>query len=294
MRGKRQFSLRARRAVTLLELLIVIAIIAALVALVLSAVQAAREAARRSQCQHHLRQLGLAISLHVERDGELPAGCIGCKLTAPRPIAGPSGAPAPQRFIAWNVQVLPFLEQTSLFEAFDFSIPSYDISNKAVGAAIIGVFLCPSTREEPLVQTRGLWRGGAFTDYAGIYGVEGQGRNATDLSAAQWLRDDSLGVMLYETPVTPREILDGLSRTAAIAETVLRRQIESEWVNGHNVFAHEEETPVNHSSGLGNEIGGPHPGGASLVFCDAHVTFVAESIEQRVLLALLTKSGGEP
>src|SRR6202012_6217028 len=99
--------------------------------------------------------------------------------------------------------------------------------------------------------------------------------------------------MLYEDAVAPREITDGLSKTACVAETVLRRQVESEWINGNNVFAQEASTPINVSSGLGNEIGSPHPGGASLAFCDGHVEFVAETIEQSVLNALLTKAGGD-
>jgi prepilin-type N-terminal cleavage/methylation domain-containing protein/prepilin-type processing-associated H-X9-DG protein len=278
-----------RRGVTLVELLVVVAIIGALTAMLLPAVMAAREAARRTECQHNLRQLGIATSIHVERQATLPIGCIGCKFTPP-PALGP---PAPQRFISWNVQLLPFLEQGDLWDAFDFSVPSYRPVNKQVGASVVKVFLCPSTVAENVLQPRGLWQGAAFTDYAGLYGVEGVGRTATDPNAAHWLRNDSLGVMLYELGVAPREIVDGLSRTAAIAETLLRRQTESEWINGHNVFAQEADTPINRASGIGNDIGGPHKGGASLVFCDGHVEFVADSIEQRVLISLLTKAGGE-
>jgi prepilin-type processing-associated H-X9-DG protein len=252
-------------------------------------VQSARESARRAQCQANLRQLGLAITLHAERDGVYPVGCIGCKLSLPLE----DGPPAPQRFIAWNVHLLPFLEQRALFDAFDFSVASYAPANQAVSTTIIDVFLCPSTVEQAVLQPKGLWAGAAFTDYAGIYGVEGDDRTASDANAKHWLRDEWLGVLLYEETVAPREIVDGLSKTACVAETILRRQIESEWVNGHNLFAHEGSTPINRASGLGNEIGSPHAGGASLVFCDGRVEFVAESVDQDVLNAMLTKAGGD-
>jgi prepilin-type processing-associated H-X9-DG protein len=278
-----------RIGVTLVELLVVIAIIGALAMLVLPAVQSARESARRGQCQANLRQLGVAMSLHAQRGGAYPVGCIGCKFNLP-PADAP---PAPQRFIAWNVHLLPFLEQAALWDAFDFSVPSYEPVNKAVGENIVETFLCPNTADEPLYQTKGLWLGTAFTDYAGIYGVEGEGHTETDPAAPNWLRSGSLGVMLYEVAVSPREITDGLSKTACIAETVLRRQIESEWVNGHNLFAHEGSTPINRASGLGNEIGGPHPGGASLLYCDGRVEFIPETVEQTILNAMLTKAGGE-
>ena len=279
----------AHRGVTLIELIVVVAIVGALAAMLLPAVLAARESARRIECQHHLRQLGVAASIHIERQSTLPIGCIGCRFTPPPPL----GPPAPQRFISWNVQLLPFLERGELWDAFDFTVPSYRPENKAVGANVMEVFLCPSTVGESIRQPRGLWKGTAFTDYAGIYGVEGAGRTATDPNSAHWLLNDSLGVMLYEQGLEPREISDGLSLTAMIAETLLRRQIESEWINGHNVFAQEATTPINGASGLGNDIGGPHAGGASLVFCDGHVEFVAETIGQHVLVALLTKAGGE-
>jgi len=279
----------ARRGLTLVELLVVVAIIGTLVALVLPAVQSARESARRTECQLHLKQLGIAMALHVDRDGAYPAGCFGCKLQLP-PAGGP---PAPQRFIAWNVAILPFLERDDLWRAFDRSIPSYRPANKQVGGQVIELFLCPSTQSDELLQTKGLWQGAAFTDYAGIYGVEGTGHTAEAPDAAQWLRDEWLGVMLYETPVAPREVIDGLSKTASIAEIVLRRQGETEWINGQNVFAQEVRTPINSASGIGNDIGSPHPGGASLLFCDGHVKFISEATRQNALNAMLTRAGND-
>jgi prepilin-type N-terminal cleavage/methylation domain-containing protein/prepilin-type processing-associated H-X9-DG protein len=293
-------SKRKRSAFTLVELLVVIAIIGALVGLLLPAVQAAHESARRTQCQNHLRQLGVAMALHANAHGAFPVGCLGNRgdYTATPPILS--------RFISWNVQLLPFLEESALQEQFDFSLPSYHAANKKVATTIVQVFLCPSTEQEALRNSTGAWRDAAFTDYAGIYGVEGVGRNRDDSKldnenaddevedSLQTLRDDSLGVLLYDEAVAPKHVTDGLSKTACLAETVNRRENETEWVNGQNIFAQEESSPINHHVDPGNEVGSPHPGGASLAFCDGHVAFVAESIDQAVLNAMLTKAGGEP
>lgn len=284
MRWHLQIRAAARTGMTLIELLVVVAIIGMLVALVLPAVQMARETARRAQCQSNLRQLGIAMALHANARGSFPIGCIGGRQSADK------------RCISWNVHLLPYLEHATLWSSFDFDVPSYDAANKSVCKIEISEFLCPSTdRSEPSSEFSA-WIGAAFTDYGGIYGLEGVGRNrpADEPASPQTLRNDSLGIMLYEAAVAPKEVVDGLSKTACIAESKIRRHANlMEWVNGLNIFAQEQSTPVN-GVGLENEIGSPHPGGASLAFCDGHVEFITESIEQPVLNALLTKAGGEP
>jgi prepilin-type processing-associated H-X9-DG protein/prepilin-type N-terminal cleavage/methylation domain-containing protein len=289
-------AIRNRRmltGMTLVELLVVVAIIGLLVALLLPAVQAAREAARRSECQSNLRQLGVAMALHANAHRAFPVGCLGYRgdfTVTP---------PAPARFIAWNVPLLPYVDEQAVADSINTSLPSYHSVNKPAAATIVEIFLCPSTVvdprrvDDPMRQTKGLWKGAAFTDFAGIYGVEGPTRQQTDAAAIQTLADNSLGALVYEEAIAPKQIVDGLSKTCALAETTVRRETESEWINGQNIFAQDESTPINHRRAAGNEVGSPHPGGASLAFCDGHVEFVAETIAQVSLNALLTRAGGE-
>ncbi len=58
-----------RRGFTLVELLVVISIVSLLVAILLPALGAARNSARKAFCQSNLRQLGISIVGHAQRDG---------------------------------------------------------------------------------------------------------------------------------------------------------------------------------------------------------------------------------
>lgn len=67
--------MRICRALTLVELLVVVSIIGVLVALLLPAVQQARSATRRASCQNNLHQLGLAFARYIDtHDGHFPHG----------------------------------------------------------------------------------------------------------------------------------------------------------------------------------------------------------------------------
>ena len=141
-----------RQAFTLVELLVVIAIIGILVGLLLPAVQAAREAARRMQCSNNLKQIGLTIHNYEGVYKRYPMGTVD---DDPRELE-------PRRL--WNggnhrkgtvlVKLLPFMEQTALYNTIDFrfdveaqlnAVAPFNMLGRADMRQIaVPMFRCPS------------------------------------------------------------------------------------------------------------------------------------------------------
>src|SRR5436190_20234112 len=143
-------SQQVRRAFTLVELLVVIAIIGVLVALLLPAVQSAREASRRTACTNNIRQLGLAAHNFADAMGKFPRGVQIAQV----PIQGDQNMLSAYRTPGfgpnWAVLMLPYFEQSSLFEQNSAGINNYlpsngaDLSWRRVAPARLKGFLCPS------------------------------------------------------------------------------------------------------------------------------------------------------
>ncbi len=279
------------RGFTLVELLVVITVVGVLMGLTVTAVQQVREAGRRSGCTNNLRQIGLALHHYQSSRQEFPVGCLECRFGSARPGKR-------MRMIAWNVALLPLLEQENVYRLFDYEYPAKSEQNREAVASVVPLFLCPSTIRSAYtsgdINGDGTWQPGedmAYTDYGGIYGVEGPGRNAP-FGSFHYLNDRSLGVMLYEEATPTSEVHDGLSNTVVVGECSGRGyQQQAEWANGHNCFAQHEQVGINQS--LDNELHSDHPGGAQVVFADGHVEMLDQGIEQELLGALLTRAGGE-
>ncbi|MCC6507540.1 MAG: DUF1559 domain-containing protein, partial [Pirellulaceae bacterium] len=91
---------------TLVELLVVIAIIGILVGLLLPAVQSAREAARRMSCSNNMKQMGLAMHNYESAMKVFPTANV-VEFRSVTDLRGDGWT--------WHARILPYLEQTALY-----------------------------------------------------------------------------------------------------------------------------------------------------------------------------------
>jgi prepilin-type processing-associated H-X9-DG protein len=127
-------------------LLVVIAIIATLIGLLLPAIQSAREAARRSQCSNNLRQTALAALNHESAKKRLPPGTFN----EPGGVARVKVNGTWYDDYTWAHYVLPYMEQKTLADLFDYSTSPYNLvpgdPNRHVTArkTYVATYDCPS------------------------------------------------------------------------------------------------------------------------------------------------------
>ena len=140
---------RAKRAFTLVELLVVITIIGILIALLLPAVQAAREAGRQMQCKNNLKQLALGCLQHESLTKRFPTNGWGFAWTGDPDRGTDWRQPA-----GWLYNVLPFIEQQPLHDmglGLDpWNSPAKEAANLQRLSVPLVVFYCP-TRRKPAV-----------------------------------------------------------------------------------------------------------------------------------------------
>jgi prepilin-type processing-associated H-X9-DG protein len=296
---------QARKAVSLIELLIVLAIVTLLLGLLLPALQKARGAAHRSRCAGNLKQLGIAHQQYHDQFGYLPAGLSVFYASDPWVKVG------------WHARILPFLEQESLFirmqAALKEDIPFFaNQDNLQILRTVLPFYACPADPRS--LSAHDVYGNGLLESFPSYLGVEG-----TD----QFARD---GVLFSNSRIRWAEVTDGLSATLLVGERPLSASAtcgpwylgdgqdgtgscavvlgSNEWntssaVSPTSTFA--VSCPRGPFSFRPGDASNPcdllhfwsqHSGGAHFLFCDGSVRFLNYSAAS-ILANLATRAAGD-
>ena len=135
--------------------------------------------ARRMSCMSNLKQIALALHNYKDTYGSLPPACI----------TDDHGRP----LHSWRVLILPYIEASDLYAAYDFNEPWDSLNNRKLLDQRPSVFSCPSNTTDTTGAT-------TFTHYLAVVG-----------SNTAW--PGTVGRKLSE-------ITDGTSNTVLIVEAM--------------------------------------------------------------------------
>ncbi len=316
-----RFSLAPKRSAssrgfTLVELLVVIAIIGVLVGLLLPAVQAAREAARRMQCSNNLKQIGLAMHNYADTVRKFPASFYRAW---PTTLGGTFGTPG----WGWGTMILPYIEQSNLYNSLNTSIARLDgriAAVKVLGQTPIATYRCPSDSGGPQNANRANY---ATSNYIAVFGsLYDQAAPSAGTLVYGSRENAGTGVFSPNSAIRFGDISDGTSNTVLVGEMnygpngvkdatgAPRRYNGGVWVGtyddplgtsnvsnqlslcgfaaGANVRFRKLNTPDS-----SNAFSSAHTGGVQFVLADGSVRFISQNADGVMIDRVADRADGE-
>jgi hypothetical protein len=268
----------ARRAFTLVGLLVVLLITAVLVGLLMSFAGKAREAAARARCQGNLKQLVLGSHQYLDTHGHFPPGTV------------PNTALPPDQRLSLYLLIWPYDRWVPGYDRLVPSEPWDGDRNAAALADWHGRWhRCPA-RPDP-----GPTPGARMpTNYIGVAGL---GADAATLPDA----DPRAGVFGYDRTTNREQVKDGLANTVLFVETT--RDV-GPWARGGPTTVRGIDPDDRPLTGPGRPFGGLHHlhrmypwqtwrGGSNVGLADGSVRSLRDDADPAVLPALATVAGGE-
>ena len=299
-----------KRAFTLVELLVVVAIIAILIGLMLPAVQAARSAARRMKCSGNMKQIGLAVHSYVSVYGVFPPSKVEYSYTNPnREIA--------HNFIAF---ILPYIEQHSVAENYDFNVNWQNAKNRPARQTRISILICPDAPQKRMCRNSTTSQNVVeffVSDYTSCEQISPGVRKTLRDSGRVADRSDWRGMLRaqWDGSVGPESVHDGLSNTIMFVECAGRpfkygygrrrgdpESSPKEPMSGAEWADARSQVWVHDLCGSGfqmfncsneNEIFSFHEGASMFLFGDGTVRLLQDSIDPNVFVSYFTANGDD-
>jgi hypothetical protein len=214
---------------------------------VAAATVSARDAGRAVTRAWHLRQIMIAMLKYEQKYGHLP----------PPVVFGKDGKGGPAH--SWRVELLPFLEQQALYDAYHFDEPWDSAHNKTLLAKIPPMYVDPTAAD-----------GSTFSAYYVLVGSQEE-IAANAMTTIFTARDGArLG-----------DIADGVSNTIAVVEA--KREIP--WTKPDDIL-YSPKKPL-------PKLGGFSTRGFYIGLCDGSVHRVDDKLGKATLRALISPNGGE-
>lgn len=265
-----------RRALSLVELLVVLGVIGVLIGLMVPAIQRLRSSASKISCLNNLHNQALALLAYESTQGRFPPGAIAGPFE-------PHGVPAGVLHGLYPC-VLGYLDSPARAAEYQWSVSYFDEANQNIVRSRLDVLLCPAAATFPVAVfaadpegTPIRWGGGCH------FGGLSPSSIFADLG---WSEPDInfAGILQTNSMVRRGDIRDGASTTILLTEHGDRG---AAWA-GNGTLAGAREVFRGGPPGAA-----PHPSGLNVAFADGSTHHLAWSVRPTVFAALCTRAGGE-